>query len=401
MVPPALRQELQSIQKHSTRARDIIRNLSRFVGRDASPSAEVKLADVVQAALQLRARDGHRDGVECHVEIESLRSVVAGFTELQQVVLNFVTNAELAIGESAHRTGRIVIRVRDAGDAVRLEVADNGPGVRAEDQAKLFQPFFTTRPVGQGTGLGLSVSYGIIDASGGRIGYLQNEWGGAFDSRARRLADGGGRVVMTERLYYTDPYQTEFEAVVERAEPRGGHLAVVLNRTAFYPTSGGQPYDTGTISGAAVVDVIDTEAGAIEHLVEGRLEAGQSVHGAIDWARRFDHMQQHTGQHVLSAAFDRLHGARTISFHLGRDTSTIDLEREVSPALIAAAEDEANRIVWQNDPVAIRFVSDEEAARLPLRKPPAREGTLRLIEIAGFDLSACGGRTSVAPVRLA
>lgn len=196
---------------------------------------------------------------------------------------------------------------------------------------------------------------------------------------------------MTERLYYTDPYQTEFEAVVERAEPRGDRLAVVLNRTAFYPTSGGQPYDTGTLGGAAVVDVIDTEAGEIEHLVEGRLAAGQLVHGAIDWARRFDHMQQHTGQHVLSAAFDRLHGARTISFHLGRDTSTIDLEREMSPALIAAAEDEANRVVWQDDPVAIRFVSDEEAARLPLRKPPTREGTLRLIEIAGFDLSACGG----------
>jgi alanyl-tRNA synthetase len=115
------------------------------------------------------------------------------------------------------------------------------------------------------------------------------------------------------------------------------------------------------------------------------------VRGEIDWTRRFDHMQQHTGQHVLSAAIDRVAHARTVSFHLGAAASTIDLDRELSPAEIAAAETEANRIVWENRPVAIRFVTAEEAAALPLRKEPARGGTLRLVEVEGFDLSACGG----------
>ena len=115
------------------------------------------------------------------------------------------------------------------------------------------------------------------------------------------------------------------------------------------------------------------------------------MHGEIDWPRRFDHMQQHTGQHVLSAAFDRLFGVRTVSFHLGAAVSTIDLAREMTPAEIAAAEAEANRIVWEDRPVAIRFADAEEAARLPLRKEPARGGTLRLIDVEDFDLSACGG----------
>jgi alanyl-tRNA synthetase len=115
------------------------------------------------------------------------------------------------------------------------------------------------------------------------------------------------------------------------------------------------------------------------------------VKGEVDWPRRFDHMQQHTGQHVLSAAFDRLFGVRTVSFHMGGSTSTIDLAREASAAEIAAAETEANRIVWEDRPVAIRFATAEEAAAMPLRKEPARGGTLRLIDIENFDLSACGG----------
>jgi alanyl-tRNA synthetase len=121
------------------------------------------------------------------------------------------------------------------------------------------------------------------------------------------------------------------------------------------------------------------------------LEPGQSVHGTIDWARRFDHMQQHSGQHILSAAFDKLFGVRTVSFHLGGVVSTIDLAREMSPADITAAETEANRVVWEDRPVTIRFVDAEEAARLPLRKEPARGGMLRLIDVEAFDLSACGG----------
>jgi signal transduction histidine kinase len=178
-LPPAVAEELPFIQQHSARARDIIRNLSRFARQDASPSAEIFLADVVEAALELRARDQGREELTCEVQIASDRPVIAGFAELQQVVLTFVTNAEQAIADAGRRPGRIAIRVRNVGDVVRLEVADNGPGVPPADQAKLFQPFFTTRPVGQGTGLGLSVSYGIIDSYGGRIGYEPNEWDGA------------------------------------------------------------------------------------------------------------------------------------------------------------------------------------------------------------------------------
>jgi alanyl-tRNA synthetase len=222
---------------------------------------------------------------------------------------------------------------------------------------------------------------------------------------------------MTDRLYYTDPYLQAFDATVERVDRRGERLVVTLNRTAFYPSSGGQPFDTGALGPLRVVDVVDDDDGSIAHVVEPgtavehtggprvvdvaapadqarsgvALEPGQAVHGAIDWARRFDHMQQHTGQHVLSAAFERLFRIRTVSFHLGAAVSTIDLAREATAAEIAAAEAEANRVVWEDRPVAIRFVTAEEAARLPLRKEPVRGGTLRLIDVDAFDLSACGG----------
>ena len=121
------------------------------------------------------------------------------------------------------------------------------------------------------------------------------------------------------------------------------------------------------------------------------LKPGDAVRGEIDWPRRLDHMQQHTGQHMLSAAFDRLFGVRTVSFHLGAEVSTIDLAREVTPGETEAAESEANRVVWDDRPVVVRFVNEEEASRLPLRKEPVRGGTLRLVEIPEFDLSACGG----------
>jgi alanyl-tRNA synthetase len=201
---------------------------------------------------------------------------------------------------------------------------------------------------------------------------------------------------MTDRLYYTDPYLRAFDATVTRVERRDDRLAITLDRTAFYPTSGGQPFDTGTLGALRIVDVVDEEDGSMTHLAtagpEGpALQVGGTVHGEIDWARRFDHMQQHTGQHVLSAAFDKLFGVRTVSFHLGADVSTIDLAREMTPAEIAAAESEANRVVWEDRAVAIRFADAEEAKRLPLRKEPARGGVLRLIDVEDFDLSACGG----------
>src|SRR5215471_2916956 len=200
---------------------------------------------------------------------------------------------------------------------------------------------------------------------------------------------------MTERLYYNDPYLREFDAVVRGVSRRGERLVVSLDRTAFYPTSGGQPFDTGTIGSYRVVDVLDENGGTIDHVVsdvpDTSISPGAAIHGAIDWDRRFDHMQQHTRQHVLSAAFDKRFGVRTVRFHLGAQSSTIDLAREMTAAEIAAAEDDANRVVWEDRPMAIRYADAEEAAALPLRKESLRGGTLRLIEVEGFDLSACGG----------
>jgi alanyl-tRNA synthetase len=203
---------------------------------------------------------------------------------------------------------------------------------------------------------------------------------------------------VTSRIYYTDPYCRRFEAVVIRAFEHEGHPAALLDRTAFYPTSGGQPFDTGTLtarrgtfgSAVDVLDAVDVDDD-VAHVLSAPLETGAAVIGEIDWGRRFDHMQQHTGQHVLSAAFDRLFDNRTVSFHMGTELSTIDLAKEMSWDQIARAEDEANRVIWENREVAIRFVSSEEASTLPLRKEPARGGVLRLIDVRDFDLSACGG----------
>jgi alanyl-tRNA synthetase len=196
---------------------------------------------------------------------------------------------------------------------------------------------------------------------------------------------------MTIRLYYTDSMLASFDATVVTSTDFDGKHVAVLDRTAFYPTSGGQPHDTGRLGAARVVDVVDREDGAIAHVVDVPLAAGEVVRGEIDWPRRFDHMQQHTGQHLLSAAFDRLHGARTVSFHLGADASSIDLAREVTAGEIASAERLASEVVWEDRPVEVRFVSEDEAARLSLRKEPVRGGTLRLVGVSDFDLSACGG----------
>jgi alanyl-tRNA synthetase len=203
---------------------------------------------------------------------------------------------------------------------------------------------------------------------------------------------------MSTRIYYTDPYLLEFDALVTAITPAPGPTGtgtdhrwrVVLDQSAFYPTSGGQPFDTGTLGDARVVDVSD-DTGPVEHITDAPLEIGQRVHGVIDAVRRRDHMQQHTGQHILSAAFDRLLNVRTESFHLGATSATIDLAREVTPADIARVEDAANAVVWEDRPVTVRFVTPEEAATLPLRKEPKKEGELRLVEITGWDLSACGG----------
>jgi len=195
----------------------------------------------------------------------------------------------------------------------------------------------------------------------------------------------------SDRLYYTDAYLVEFDAVVREVQPKDDTWIVTLDRTAFYPTSGGQPFDLGTIDQAHVTDVVDREDGGIAHVVDRALEPGSRVRGHVDWGRRFDHMQQHTGQHLLSAAFEHEAGAKTVSFHLGASASTIDLHKELSAEQIVRVEDAANRVLWEDREVCVRFVTASEAAKLPLRKEPARDGELRLIEIKDYDLSACGG----------
>ena len=195
---------------------------------------------------------------------------------------------------------------------------------------------------------------------------------------------------MRERIYYIDPDCREFAATVVRALTYEGQSAVVLDRTAFYPTSGGQPCDHGTLGPARVLDVVE-QAEDVVHVLDAPMAAGTSVTGTIDWERRQDHMQQHSGQHVLSAAFARECRNPTLSVHIGATTCAIDLAHEVSVSDIEQAEAEANRVVLRDEPVSIRFVSAEEASRLSLRKESSRTGTLRLIDIPGVDLSACGG----------
>jgi alanyl-tRNA synthetase len=191
---------------------------------------------------------------------------------------------------------------------------------------------------------------------------------------------------ITERLYYHDCYQTEFEArVVDRGQ---NGCRIYLDRSAFYPASGGQPNDLGTLAGQLVVDVIDEDA-RVAHVVENPLPAG-FILGRIDWARRYDHMQQHTGQHLLSAVFVELFGFRTVSFHLGSEVSTIELAvKEIAGAQLEEAEQRANKLVREARPVGIYF-EDAESVQ-GLRKPSQRSGTLRVIEIEGVDRSACGG----------
>lgn len=204
---------------------------------------------------------------------------------------------------------------------------------------------------------------------------------------------------MTDRLYYHDSFLYEFDAEVREIQG-GDRPAVFLDRTAFYPTSGGQIFDTGLISSdnerVKVTEVADAEDGRVIHYLEAppkSLGAGTKIHGEIDRTRRSDHMQQHTGQHVLSAAFVRLFDLHTVSFHMGDDYCSIDLDTPMlTKQQIEQAERLANEIILENRPVEIRFVSREEAANLGLRKVPAADrDELRIIDIRDFDLSACGG----------
>jgi len=199
---------------------------------------------------------------------------------------------------------------------------------------------------------------------------------------------------MTQRLYLADPYLRQFQAEVLATRTLAGRAAVVLDRTAFYPEGGGQPGDRGALGGVPVVDVQERD-GEILHLLDGPAPAG-AVECAVDWARRFDHMQQHHGQHLLSAAFERLLSARTVSFHLGEATCTIDLDlpaARLGPERLREVEAACNALVFGDLPVAARDLSPEELARLPLRKEAAKGSRVVLVgdPAAPVDASPCGG----------
>jgi len=210
---------------------------------------------------------------------------------------------------------------------------------------------------------------------------------------------------MTERLYYTDSYCTRFSARVIERLTWEGRPAVVLDRTAFYPTSGGQPADRGVLGGLDVLDVVVREEdGAIVHVLstaadplgfpkpEGSKIEESEIEGALDWPRRFDHMQQHTGQHILSAAFEQLLDAGTVGFHLGAEASTVDINLpRLDLAAVEPVEELSNRVIWEDRIVGVRFVGQDELAALPLRRPPVVEGPVRIVEIADFDVNPCGG----------
>jgi alanyl-tRNA synthetase len=191
---------------------------------------------------------------------------------------------------------------------------------------------------------------------------------------------------VTQRLYYHDSHLTDFEARVVAQEEEGKRI--FLDRTAFYPTSGGQSHDVGRLNGIEILDVVD-EGDRIAHILGAPL-AADTVRGQVDWSRRLDHMQQHTGQHLLSAVFADLLGYSTVSVHLGELSSTLDLDAaQLTPEQIAQVEDQANQIIAENRPVTITF--EDAATARGLRKAPAREGSIRVITIENLDRSACGG----------
>jgi alanyl-tRNA synthetase len=199
---------------------------------------------------------------------------------------------------------------------------------------------------------------------------------------------------MTRRLYYDDAYTTAFTARVTGRLTVDDHPAAVLDCTYFYPASGGQPADGGTIAGVEVVDVLPRkEDGAVLHLLAADVP-GDRVECCVDWERRFDHMQHHTGQHILTRAFIQIAGADTVGFHLGEESVTIDLDKShIPPETLDEVEDLANRIVFEDRPVTTRVIDLEEAESIRMRKMPDMLATdgLRVVEVADFDLTACGG----------
>jgi alanyl-tRNA synthetase len=198
----------------------------------------------------------------------------------------------------------------------------------------------------------------------------------------------------SERLYYDDSYTVRFTARVAAVGEHKGRPAVELERTYFYPESGGQEADRGVLGGARVEDVQSDDDERVWHVLqaEGHLAAGAELSGEVDWPRRFDHMQQHTGQHILSAALERVLSAPTLSSHLGEERSTIDVAlADADWRAVDRVEEAANRVVWEDRPVERHWTSEADVHRFALRKPPQVKGRIRIVEIPEWDVSACGG----------
>jgi alanyl-tRNA synthetase len=197
---------------------------------------------------------------------------------------------------------------------------------------------------------------------------------------------------MENKLYYHDAYIKKFSAkLITQMEDETGRIYAILSQTAFYPTGGGQPFDSGYINGVEVVGVEEVD-GEIRHYLKEELTGGNSVDGAIDWDRRFDHMQQHAGQHILSASFEDMYGYKTVSFHLGKDTLTIDLDTETLSADEAAKVEElANQVILENRQIITKWVDEEELKQYRLRKELSVSNNIRLVIIPDFDYNGCGG----------
>ncbi|MBE5808766.1 MAG: alanyl-tRNA editing protein, partial [Clostridiales bacterium] len=200
---------------------------------------------------------------------------------------------------------------------------------------------------------------------------------------------------MTERLYYDNAYLRGFDARVTRCEQAGDYWRVWLDRSAFYPTSGGQPFDTGTLGGARVTDV-EVEAGDVVHTVDAPLDPGACVHGEIDWARRFDHMQQHAADHMIASALNRHLRGWTIGLHIGTEISTIDVDMPdgrtaLTKEEIELLEDDVNQRVQRDVPIRCWFPAPDELEGLPLRKPPTVKEHVRIVAIGEDEMVACGG----------
>jgi alanyl-tRNA synthetase len=193
------------------------------------------------------------------------------------------------------------------------------------------------------------------------------------------------------RLYYDDSYTTRFTARVAAAGEREGRAAIELEETYFYPESGGQEADRGAIGGVPVLDVQADDEGRVWHVLEAAPPAGEAP-AEVSWARRFDHMQQHTGQHILSAAFERVLDAPTVSSHLGAETSVVEVALAGADwRTVERLETATNAVVWEDRPIALHWTDREGVKRFALRKPPAVDGPVRIVEIPEWDLSACGG----------